>query len=268
MLSGSVTAALLAVAVLASRVTLCRCVERRFGLPRQRLLAHSAAGCLGFRHLCGELLRGDGSLAGFRLSRGGGRHPDRGQDLRRPMMRTLCLQAPSFDGFDGGAGSRYQARREIRSYWYPTWLAQVAAVVPAASSSTPCRIGSRWPTSCATRATTISRCCIPRRLRSAPMSRVIEALKAANPRLKAGFVGAKVAVEPQASLERSPADRLRRRQRVRLHHQGNRRGARLEQHHRPVLSRRRRRDPAQPAARRCWKTWTNCRSSRRSTNAT
>ena len=46
------------------------------------------------------------------------------------MMRTLCLQAPSFDGFDGGAGSRYQARREIRSYWYPTWLAQVAAVVP------------------------------------------------------------------------------------------------------------------------------------------
>ena len=34
------------------------------------------------------------------------------------MMRTLFLQAPSFDGFDGGAGSRYQARREIRSYWY------------------------------------------------------------------------------------------------------------------------------------------------------
>ena len=45
-------------------------------------------------------------------------------------MRTLFLQAPSFDGFDGGAGSRYQARREIRSYWYPTWLAQVAALVP------------------------------------------------------------------------------------------------------------------------------------------
>ena len=45
-------------------------------------------------------------------------------------MRTLFLQAPSFDGFDGGAGARYQARREIRSYWYPTWLAQVAACVP------------------------------------------------------------------------------------------------------------------------------------------
>ena len=45
-------------------------------------------------------------------------------------MRTLFLQAPSFDGFDGGAGSRYQARREIRSFWFPTWLAQPAALVP------------------------------------------------------------------------------------------------------------------------------------------
>ena len=44
-------------------------------------------------------------------------------------MRTLFLQAPSFDGFDGGAGSRYQARREVRSFWYPTWLAQPAALV-------------------------------------------------------------------------------------------------------------------------------------------
>ena len=45
------------------------------------------------------------------------------------MMKTLFLQPPSFEGFDGGAGSRYQARREIRSFWYPTWLAQPAALV-------------------------------------------------------------------------------------------------------------------------------------------
>ena len=45
-------------------------------------------------------------------------------------LRTLFLQAPSFDGFDGGAGSRYQAKREIKSFWYPTWLAQPAALVP------------------------------------------------------------------------------------------------------------------------------------------
>ena len=41
--------------------------------------------------------------------------------------RTLFLHPPSFEGFDGGAGSRYQARREIRSFWYRRWLAQPAA---------------------------------------------------------------------------------------------------------------------------------------------
>lgn len=46
-------------------------------------------------------------------------------------MRTLFLNPPSFQGYDGGAGSRYQARREIRSFWYPTWLAQAAALVDA-----------------------------------------------------------------------------------------------------------------------------------------
>src|SRR2546426_10626174 len=45
-------------------------------------------------------------------------------------LRTLFLHPPSFKGFDGGAGARYQARREIRSFWYPTWLAQPAALVP------------------------------------------------------------------------------------------------------------------------------------------
>ena len=44
-------------------------------------------------------------------------------------MRTLFLHPPSFDGYDGGAGARYQMKREVRSFWYPTWLAQPAALV-------------------------------------------------------------------------------------------------------------------------------------------
>src|SRR5260370_15812123 len=48
-----------------------------------------------------------------------------GDSPRRPF-----LPPPSAAGFDGGAGSRYQAKREIRSFWYPTWLAQPAALVP------------------------------------------------------------------------------------------------------------------------------------------
>ncbi len=46
------------------------------------------------------------------------------------MKKTLFLGPPSFDGFDGGAGARYQAKREITSFWFPTWLAQPAAMVP------------------------------------------------------------------------------------------------------------------------------------------
>src|SRR3974390_1487470 len=44
-------------------------------------------------------------------------------------LRTLFLNPPSFSGFDGGGVSRSQARREIRSFWYPTWLAQPAALI-------------------------------------------------------------------------------------------------------------------------------------------
>src|ERR1700722_13478422 len=58
-------------------------------------------------------------------------------------LKTLFLQPPSFEGFDGGAGSRYQARREIKSFWYPTWLAQPAALVPGSRvvDAPPARLG-------------------------------------------------------------------------------------------------------------------------------
>ncbi len=46
------------------------------------------------------------------------------------FKRVFFLNPPSYEGFDGGAGSRYQAKREIRSFWYPTWLAQAAALCP------------------------------------------------------------------------------------------------------------------------------------------
>ncbi len=49
------------------------------------------------------------------------------------MKKTLFLSPPSFEGFDGGAGSRYQCKREVTSFWYPTWLAQLAALVPGST---------------------------------------------------------------------------------------------------------------------------------------
>src|SRR4026208_1245717 len=45
-------------------------------------------------------------------------------------MRTLFLNPPSFEGFDGGASSRWPASREIESYWYPVWLCYPAGLLP------------------------------------------------------------------------------------------------------------------------------------------
>src|SRR5690348_12073 len=112
------------------------------------------------------------------------------------MMRTLFLQAPSFDGFDGGAGSRYQARREIRSFWYPTWLAQPAALVP----------GSRLLDAPADGLTVAQTLDIARQYElvivhtSTPSFpgdvRFAGLLKDAHPGIHVGMVGAKVAVDP------------------------------------------------------------------------
>ena len=43
--------------------------------------------------------------------------------------KTLFLNPPSFEGFDGGAGSRWPSTREIESYWYPVWLCYPAGML-------------------------------------------------------------------------------------------------------------------------------------------
>ncbi len=44
-------------------------------------------------------------------------------------MKTLLLNPPSFEKFDGGASSRWPARREITSFWYPVWLSYPAGLI-------------------------------------------------------------------------------------------------------------------------------------------
>ena len=46
------------------------------------------------------------------------------------VMKTLLLNPPSFENFDGGASSRWPATREIESYWYPVWLSYPAGLIP------------------------------------------------------------------------------------------------------------------------------------------
>jgi hopanoid biosynthesis associated radical SAM protein HpnJ len=47
-------------------------------------------------------------------------------------LKTLFLNPPSFENFDGGAGSRWPATREIESYWYPVWLAYPTGMIEGA----------------------------------------------------------------------------------------------------------------------------------------
>ncbi|HYL33997.1 MAG TPA: hopanoid biosynthesis associated radical SAM protein HpnJ [Stellaceae bacterium] len=121
------------------------------------------------------------------------------------MMKTLFLQPPSFEGFDGGAGSRYQARREIRSFWYPTWLAQPAALVPGSRliDAPPAGVTLDQVLPLAkTNDLIVIHTSTPS---FANDIKVAQAMKDQNSNLKVGFVGAKVAVEPDESLKASMA---------------------------------------------------------------
>jgi hopanoid biosynthesis associated radical SAM protein HpnJ len=121
------------------------------------------------------------------------------------FLRTLFLHPPSYQGFDGGAGSRYQARREVRSFWYPTWLAQPAALVPGSLlvdappdglTLDDVRPLARQHDLAVLHTSTPS---------FAQDVKVAEALKAENSWLRIGFVGAHVAVQRERALAASEA---------------------------------------------------------------
>ena len=121
------------------------------------------------------------------------------------FKRTLFLHPPSWEGFDGGAGSRYQARREVRSYWYPTWLAQPAALVPGSrlvdAPPDDLTLDDVRPL-----ARDYELAVLHTSTPSFPSDvKVAEALKAENPDLCIGMVGAHVAVHTEASLRASSA---------------------------------------------------------------
>src|ERR1700729_752508 len=122
-----------------------------------------------------------------------------------PALRTLFLQAPSFDGFDGGAGSRSQARREFTSFWYPTWLAQPAALGPS-SRLLDCPPPDTHIKKCLVIAKDYDLVVINPSTPSLKNDcKVAEAIKQQRPATKIGFVGAHAAVLPAETLKASSA---------------------------------------------------------------
>src|SRR6195256_4353582 len=116
------------------------------------------------------------------------------------MMRTLFLHPPSFDGFDGGAGARYQMKREVRSFWYPTWLAQPAALVEGSKliDAPPHRLKFEdIAPELNSRDLVVMHTSTPSFKADVNTA---EMIKTVNPDITIGFIGAKVAVEPEKSL--------------------------------------------------------------------
>lgn len=120
-------------------------------------------------------------------------------------MSALFLSPPSFDGFDGGAGSRYQARREVTSFWYPTWLAQPAALVPG-SKLLDCPPHGIQLEECLAAARNYDHIILHTSTPSLKNDcQVAEAIKRIRPQTTIGFVGAHAAVLPTETLKASSA---------------------------------------------------------------
>lgn len=127
-------------------------------------------------------------------------------------MRTLFLNPPSFEGFDGGASSRWPASREIESYWYPVWLCYPAGMLPDSKvvDAPPHKISIEDTVAMAADFELLVL------FTSTPGFgvdvKIAQMMKDRNPKLKVCFVGPPVTTEPEKALRESAIDFVVRRE--------------------------------------------------------
>ncbi len=119
-------------------------------------------------------------------------------------MRTLFLNPPSFEGFDGGASSRWPASREIESYWYPVWLCYPAGMLPdsrvldapphGVSIESTVEIGKDYELLVLYTSTPGFHVDV----------KIAQMMRDTNPKLQVAFVGPPVTVEPDRTLLENP----------------------------------------------------------------
>ena len=120
-------------------------------------------------------------------------------------MRTLFLNPPSFENFDGGASSRWPATREIESYWYPVWLCYPAGMLPDSKvvDAPPHKVSIEQTVEMAKDFELLVL------FTSTPGFyvdvHVAEMMKDANPKLKVCFVGPPVTTDPDGALRENSA---------------------------------------------------------------
>ncbi|GAB4304088.1 MAG: hopanoid biosynthesis associated radical SAM protein HpnJ [Desulfuromonadia bacterium] len=116
-------------------------------------------------------------------------------------MKTLFLNPPAYEGFDGGAGARYVASREVTSFWYPTWLCFPAAMIPE-SRVVDAPVQGYGAADCARIARGFQLAVL---FTSTPTLSLdittARLMKEENPALRVIFVGPHVSVDPVGTLE-------------------------------------------------------------------
>jgi hopanoid biosynthesis associated radical SAM protein HpnJ len=127
-------------------------------------------------------------------------------------MRTLFLNPPSFEKFDGGASSRWPATREIESYWYPVWLCYPAGMLPDSKvvDAPPHNISAMQTVEMAKDFELVV--LFTSSLGIRVDLKIAEMMKDTNPKLKIGFVGPPVTIEPEKALQHAALDFVVRRE--------------------------------------------------------
>ncbi|HMX28115.1 MAG TPA: cobalamin-dependent protein, partial [Blastocatellia bacterium] len=124
------------------------------------------------------------------------------------MLKTLLLNPPSFENFDGGASSRWPATREIESYWYPVWLGYPAAMIRDLGGHSrlldagPHHIGPEETAQIAKDYDFVV--LFTSHVGFSIDVKIAERMKELNPALKIAFVGPPVTTHPEVALTASP----------------------------------------------------------------
>ena len=115
-------------------------------------------------------------------------------------LKTLFLNPPSFENFDGGASSRWPATREIDSFWYPVWLSYPAGMLSGSRllDAPPHKVSAAETVQIASDYEFVV-------LFTSTVGfdsdlRLIRRMKEVKPDLKVAFVGPPVQVQPEPSL--------------------------------------------------------------------
>ena len=120
-------------------------------------------------------------------------------------MKTLLLNPPSFEKFDGGASSRWPATREIESYWYPVWLGYPAAMIKESRllDAPPAHVSPAETAQIAKDYDFVI--LFTSHVGFNKDVKLAEMMKSLKPDLKIAFVGPPVTTHPEVALHASPA---------------------------------------------------------------